>query len=436
MSATHKTTTEILAKLNIAERNEMQLQAQAAFDKHKDMVLLSPTGSGKTLAFLLPLVAALDPSISEIQALIIAPTRELAMQIEQVARSMGSGYKTNVVYGGRSGSQDRRDIETRPAILVGTPGRITDHLDRGAFATKHIKTLVLDEFDKSLEIGFETEMIALLDNLPAVKQKILTSATQAVDIPVYAQLNEPIRIDFLATKTSKLKEILTIAPRDEKLPHLLKVLQHIGNVPGIIFCNFKDTIAGVAAFLAEQEISHGVFFGGLEQRDRESALIKFRNGTHQILLATDLAARGIDVPELGFILHYELPDREEEYIHRNGRTARMHAEGTAYIVAQKGQEIPEYMPKIEELKPKGGKNLKPSEWSTLFISGGKKDKVSKGDVAGMLMKQGGLAPYEVGIIESKLECSFVAVKKEKVKQAIAKTNNTRLKKKKVRVNEY
>lgn len=436
MSATYKTTAEILAKLNIAERNEMQMQAQAAFDKSNDIILLSPTGSGKTLAFLLPLVASLDPNVSEVQALIIAPTRELAMQIEQVARSMGSGYKTNVVYGGRSGSQDRRDIETRPAILVGTPGRIADHLDRGAFATEHIKTLILDEFDKSLEIGFEAEMISVIDHLSFLEKKILTSATQAVDIPVYAQLKNPVRIDFLATQSSKLKEVLTVAPAGDKLPHLLKLLQHIGNVPGIIFCNFKDTIAGVAAFLEENGVSHGVFYGGLEQRDREGALIKFRNGTHQILLATDLAARGIDVPELGFIIHYELPDREEEYIHRNGRTARMNAEGTAYILAQKGQEVPEYMPGIEELKPTGGKKLQASEWATLFISGGKKDKVSKGDVAGLLMKQGGLKPYEVGIIESKLECSFVAVKKEKVREAIAKTNNTRLKKKKVRVNVY
>lgn len=436
MSVTHKTTTEILAKLRIDQLNDMQLQALSAFEKPNDMVLLSPTGSGKTLAFLLPLVASLDPTIAEIQALVIAPTRELAMQIEQVARSMGSGYKTNVVYGGRSGSQDRRDIDTRPAILVGTPGRVADHLARQAFATAHIKILILDEFDKSLEIGFETEMIDILDLLPAVEKKILTSATQALEIPSYVQLNNPLRIDFVATKTSKLKEILTIAPKEEKLPHLLKLLQHIGNVPGIIFCNFKDTIAGVSEFLTNHDVSHGIFYGGLEQRDRESALIKFRNGTHQILLATDLAARGIDVPELGFIVHYELPSREEEYIHRNGRTARMNAEGSAYILAQKGQEVPEYMPELEQLNPTSSKKLLPSPWATLFISGGKKDKVSKGDVAGLLMKQGELASFEVGMIETKLECTFVAVRREKAHQAILKTNNTRLKKKKVRVLLY
>ncbi|MDB4174046.1 DEAD/DEAH box helicase [Bacteroidia bacterium] len=431
-----KTQAEILNKLGIAQCNEMQLQTQSAFAKQNDIVLLSPTGSGKTLAFLLPLVQSLNPEIKEIQAIIIAPTRELAIQIEQVARSMGSGHKTNVVYGGRSSSQDRRDIETRPAILVGTPGRIADHLHRGAFETRHIKTLILDEFDKSLEIGFEGEMIAIIDHLSAVEKKILTSATQAVDIPTYTQLNHPINVNFLATQESKLTESLTVAPYGEKLPHLIQTLQHIGNVPGIIFCNFKDTIGAVSDFLSQHSVSHGVFYGGLEQRDRESALIKFRNGTHQVLLATDLAARGIDVPELGFILHYELPSRKEEYIHRNGRTARMNAEGTAYILAQKGQEVPEYMPDIPETKLASNKALQPSEWATLFISGGKKDKISKGDVAGLMMKQAGLKPYEVGFIESKLECTFVAIKKERTKDVIAKTNNTRLKRKKVRVTPY
>ncbi len=436
MSATHKSTAQILKKLNITELNEMQLQAQSAFEKSKDIILLSPTGSGKTLAFLLPLVASLDPTVEEIQAIIIAPTRELAMQIEQVARSMGSGYKTNVVYGGRSGSQDRRDIATRPAILVGTPGRIADHLEREAFTTANIKTLVLDEFDKSLEIGFENEMIAILDQLTSVSKKILTSATEAVAIPAYAQLNDPILINFLATGSSKLKEQLVVAPRGEKLTALSKLLQHIGQVPGVIFCNFKDTIGGVAEFLSEQHISFGVFYGGLEQKDREGALIKFRNGTHQLLLATDLAARGIDIPEIGFIIHFELPQREEEYIHRNGRTARMDAKGTAYILGEKGQEVPEYLPEVEEIQPQGDRKIQSSEWTTLFISGGKKDKISKGDVAGLLIKQGGLAPFEVGVIEAKLDCTFVAVKKEKAKQAIQKTNNTRLKKKKVRVNQY
>ncbi|MGB0851570.1 MAG: helicase-related protein, partial [Bacteroidia bacterium] len=377
---------------------------------------------------------SINPNKAEVQGLIIAPTRELAIQIEQVLRDMGTGYKTNVVYGGRSGSQDRRDMETRPAILVGTPGRVADHLRRGAFDTSYIQMLVLDEFDKSLEIGFEGEMIEILDSLPHLKKKVLTSATQEFKVPAFVGLNNPGRINYLHEAVQKL-EVKKIVVNHDLLEGLSDSLKAIGNKPGIIFCNYKDTIAGISEFLTSKNISHGLFYGGLEQKDRERALIKFRNGTHQLLLATDLAARGIDVPEIKFIIHYELPHREQEFTHRNGRTARMNSDGTAYVLARKNSLVPEYMPDLEDANLAGGKELKPSEWTTLYITGGKKDKVSKGDIAGLMMKQAGLKPYEVGRIEIKLDCAFVSVHKTKLKQAISKTNNTRIKKKKVRVSE-
>ncbi|MGB1037880.1 MAG: DEAD/DEAH box helicase [Bacteroidia bacterium] len=429
-----KTQEQVLAKLGIEKLNQMQLEAQSTIAEHEGTVLLSPTGTGKTVAFLLPLLAQLNPDISEIQSIIIAPTRELAIQIEQVLRDMGTGYKTNVVYGGRSGSQDRRDMETRPAILVGTPGRVADHLRRGAFDTSYIQMLVLDEFDKSLEIGFEGEMIEILDSLPHLKKKVLTSATQEFKVPAFVGLNNPGRINYLHEAVQKL-EVKKIVVNHDLLEGLSDSLKAIGNKPGIIFCNYKDTIAGISEFLTSKNISHGLFYGGLEQKDRERALIKFRNGTHQLLLATDLAARGIDVPEIKFIIHYELPHREQEFTHRNGRTARMNSDGTAYVLARKNSLVPEYMPDLEDANLAGGKELKPSEWTTLYITGGKKDKVSKGDIAGLMMKQAGLKPYEVGRIEIKLDCSFVSVHKTKLKQAISKTNNTRIKKKKVRVSE-
>ena len=429
-----KTEAEILAKLGIEKLNPMQLEAQTVIAENDGTVLLSPTGTGKTVAFLMPLIAHLNPEISELQAIIIAPTRELAIQIEQVLRNMGTGYKTNVVYGGRSGSQDRRDMETRPTILVGTPGRVADHLRREFFDNEHIKMLVLDEFDKSLEIGFEGEMIEILDSLPHIKKKILTSATQEFNVPAFVGLNNPGRINYLHEAVQKL-EIKKIIVGKDLLEGLADSLKAIGNKPGIIFCNYKDTIAGISEFITSKDISHGLFYGGLEQIDRERALIKFRNGTHQLLLATDLAARGIDVPEIKFIIHYELPYKEKEFTHRNGRTARMNAEGTAYVLTRKGAQLPDYMPELEDANLAGGKDLKPSEWTTLYITGGKKDKISKGDIAGLFMKQAGLEPYEVGHIEIKLDSTFVSVHKTQLSKAIAKTNNTRVKKKKVRVSE-
>jgi superfamily II DNA/RNA helicase len=320
-------------------------------------------------------------------------------------------------------------------------GRIADHLRREAFETKFIKTLVLDEFDKSLEIGFEGEMKEILNILPKIEKKILTSATNGVQIPSFVNLKSPLTIDYLQgsqnknTKSSDLKIRLVASPSKDKLDTLLELLAHIGNENGIIFCNYKDSIERISNFLAENNISYGTFFGGMEQVERERALIKFRNGTHKILLSTDLAARGIDVPELNFIIHYHLPQRNEEFTHRNGRTARMNSKGTAYVLHYEYEDLPDFIEELNLQNQNLNENQLPnsSEWLTLYISGGRKDKISKGDVAGLFFKQGGLEKHELGIIELKQDCAFVAVPKHKVSEIISKTNNSRLKKKKVRI---
>lgn len=433
MSTPQKSHSEILSKLGIQQLNPMQLAAEKAIKSSNEIILLSPTGTGKTLAFLLPLIEELDPTLDEIQLVIIVPSRELAIQIEQVMREMGTGYKVNAVYGGRAGSKDRIEIKHRPAVLVGTPGRIADHLRREAFETSFIKTLVLDEFDKSLEIGFESEMMDILHLLPRVKKMILTSATYGVEIPRFVGLKAPVTVDFLEEKITQLQIKKVLSPTKDKLETLLDLLSHLGNQNGIIFCNFKDSIERVSDFLSEHEISHGTFHGGMEQTDRERSLIKFRNGTHQILLATDLAARGIDVPEIKFIIHYHLPVRSEEFIHRNGRTARMNNEGTAYVLHYEKDSLPDFIGNLPEEKLIPSPLPDPSEWSTLFVSGGRKDKISKGDIAGLFFKQGGLTKEGLGIIELKTDCAFVAVKTSMLETLLPKVNNLKLKEKKVRV---
>lgn len=434
MSSTIKSQANILAKLNIEKLNPMQEEAFAAIQSSNDVIVLSPTGSGKTLAFLLPIIDELDKNCAEIQVLILVPTRELAMQIEQVAREMGTGFKVNAVYGGRAGSKDKIDLKHRPAILIGTPGRVADRIYRDSFSTDFIKTVVFDEFDKSLEIGFEKEMQEIMLSLPQVKKRILTSATKRVSVPVFVGLRNPVQLNYLSEENTQLKQKVVVSPTKDKLSTLLDTLNHIGNEPGIIFCNFKDTIQEVSDFLTGNNINHGVFYGGLEQIDRERALMKFRNGTHQLLLATDLAARGLDIPELNFILHFELPNRNEEFIHRNGRTARMNSDGTAYILKWKNELLPDFITNadVEELKPT--KKLTPSNWVTVFVSGGRKDKISKGDIAGLFFKQGQLSKDEVGVIEIKQDCAFVAIHKLKVNQLVQLVDNSKLKTKKVRVN--
>lgn len=433
MTDRNKDQQSILDKLGIQELNQMQQDAHKAIRTHSEIVLLSPTGTGKTLAFLLPIIADLDPDYQEVQVLILVPSRELAIQIEQVTREMGSGFKTNAVYGGRVGTKDKIELTHPSAILIGTPGRIADHMRRQTVSTKRIKTLVLDEFDKSLEVGFEKEMMEIVEALPAIEKKILTSATQNIEIPEFVGIKNAERLDYLH-EVPKLLTIKTIvSPSKDKLNTLVKLLAYVGDASGIIFCNFKETIQYVSDFLSENHIPHTCFYGGLEQIDRERALIKFRNGTHRLLVATDLAARGIDVPEMDFIIHYQLPPKEREFIHRNGRTARMHSNGTAYVLKWENENLPDFIKGAEEQEIKAIHAPGKSKWATLFVSGGKKDKISKGDIAGLFFKLGNLDKDELGAIELKQDCAFVAVPATKSAELIKQLNNSKLKKKKVRV---
>ncbi|WP_375239837.1 DEAD/DEAH box helicase [Aurantibacter sp.] len=424
----------ILDKLNISALNPMQEEALLSITSVENTVLLSPTGTGKTLAFLLPTLQTLDIKSKHVQLLILVPSRELAIQIEQVIREMGTGFKANAVYGGRHFSKDKIELAHEPAILIGTPGRVADHLRRKTFSVNQLKTLILDEFDKSLEVGFEEEMSQIISSLPFIKRRILTSATKDMQIPRFVGLKDEIIIDYLGTSKASKLEIKTVISQDKnKLNTLVDILQSIGNKPGIIFCNYKDTISFVSDYLNKNNIPHGTFYGAMEQVDRERALIKFRNGTHQVIIATDLAARGLDIPELNYIIHYQLPLKAEEFTHRNGRTARMNSEGTSYVLQWEKETLPDFIeaPILTDLESKNEEIT--TNWSTLFISGGRKDKISKGDIAGLFFKQGNLEKNELGIIELKQDCAFISVPKLKAQDLIEKTNNTRLKKKKVRV---
>jgi superfamily II DNA/RNA helicase len=429
-----KTQEDILAKLQIEALNPMQIEAVSVIKKNTNTILLSPTGTGKTLAFSLPLLDLLDPKSKEVQALILVPSRELAIQIEQVIRSMGSGYKVNAVYGGRPMSKDKIELKHVPAILIGTPGRISDHFANNRFSKDYIKTLILDEFDKSLEVGFEYEMRNIINQLSTLDKRILTSATQGVEIPDFVKLKEPRTINYLKGKRiSQLNFQTVVSPNKSKLKTLVDLVEHIGNEPGIVFCNLKDTITQLSSFLEKKEVSHACFSGGMEQKDRERALIKFRNGTCQLLIATDLAARGIDIPEMKFIIHYELPKHQEEFIHRNGRTARVNEKGTAYILKWENERLPDFIKASKGINISKKAKFEPQYWETLFISGGRKDKISKGDIAGLFFKKGGISKEQLGTIELKPDCAFVAIPLVLADELVEKLNNVRLKKKKVRV---
>jgi superfamily II DNA/RNA helicase len=427
----------ILSNLKIKALNEMQLASLNACKNHNDITLLSVTGSGKTIAFLLPIVLQLDADNKNTQAIIIVPSRELAQQIEQVFKLMGTEHKVTCCYGGHKREIEENNLIQPPAVLIGTPGRLSDHIRRGNVTTDTITTLVLDEFDKSLELGFDDEMSYIISHLPAIQKRILTSATQAEEIPDFVGLNEPTILDFLsdAPKTEALAIKMVHSPDKDKVDTLFQLICYLGNRSTIVFCNHRESVERTSNMLKEKGIVNEFYHGAMEQNERDSALCKFRNGSTNVLVTTDLAARGLDIPNIRYIIHYHLPHTEDIFTHRNGRTARMDASGTAILILSDEEKMPQYIQdETEEIKLIETYPIpdKP-QWATLFIAAGKKDKVNKIDIVGFLTQKGQLKKEDIGLIEVKDFSSFVAVRKHNVGAALQLVKNEKIKNKRVRI---
>jgi superfamily II DNA/RNA helicase len=423
-----------LENLRINALNEMQHAALNAAAK-SDMILLAPTGSGKTLGFLLPIFNLLDADTPLVQVLIMVPSRELALQIEQVFRAIGSGFKVSCCYGGHATKIEKNNLIQPPAVLIGTPGRIAYHLRNGNFKTGAIHTLILDEFDKALEFGFQTDMAAIIGQLEHLKKRILTSATKMEQIPAFTGVNNPTVIDFLSNKTNipdlKLKAVMS--PAADKLDTLFALICKIGSKATLVFCNHREAVDRISDLLWDRGIVHDVFHGGMEQDDRERALLKFRNGSHRLLITTDLASRGLDIPEIEYVIHYQLPHNEEAFVHRNGRTARMHAKGTSYLILTEDEKL-SYIPQPEiEGLPDKIKLPEPAPWVTLYIAAGKKDKINKVDIVGLLLQKGKLAKDELGLIEVLDHSSYAAVKREKIEKLVQLIKAEKIKNKKIKI---
>ena len=425
---------DVLARIGITQLNEMQ-EAVMRLENRKDLILLSPTGSGKTLAFLLPLLSQLKAE-ERVQALVVAPSRELALQIEAVFRSLGTGMKVSCCYGGHPFQMEKRSLEHPPVLLVGTPGRLLDHIEKGNLNLSDVHTLVLDEFDKSLEMKFTTEMKKIISHIPCVKRRILTSATESIEIPSFVGLNYPERISFLTARKSVkgLKLYKVESPGKDKLDTLYALLGELSGESALVFCNYRESVERVSDFLTRKHVFNIGFHGGMEQVDREQRLALLRNGSVNIFVSTDLAARGLDIPEVRHIIHYHLPLSEESFVHRNGRTARMNKEGASYVILNESETLPEYIspePKEFFLSAQPKKPNLP-DWETLVISRGKRDKVSKKDIVGFLCQKGKLEMEDVGIIEIFEASSFVAVKRGKKKALLPLIQTEKIKNLKAR----
>jgi len=441
-------TQKILTKLRITELNEMQQHAaEAILGSDGDVVLLSPTGTGKTLAYLLPLVQLLDQSLTPNpspkgegdlvapQALVITPGRELALQSDNVLKSMGCGLRSTACYGGRAAMDEHKVLkEVRPQIVFGTPGRLNDHLDKENISRYGIRYLVIDEFDKCLEMGFQAEMEKLIKSLPGLQRRILLSATNTEEIPQFVNMSKKgTLIDFLPDdeQTSERITLYEVhSPQKDKLETLKQLLLSFGDASSIVFLNYRESVERVNSYLVEQGFTTSCFHGGLEQRQREDALYRFSNGSANVLVSTDLASRGLDIPNIENIIHYHLPESEDGYIHRVGRTARWDATGRSFFILNSEEHIPEYVEgdvvPYAEAVPQLTEPAQP-KMATIYIGKGKKDKISKGDIVGFLCKSGGLKADEIGRIDVKDRYAYVAVKRQKLQQVLRQTRGEKIK---------
>jgi len=428
----------IEARFGITELNEMQRAAMESIPKPNDVVLISPTGSGKTLAFLLPILQLLDKEANHVQVLVLVPTRELAIQIEKVFKQMGTAFKINCCYGGHAVGVEENNLKHPPALLVGTPGRIAHHLRRKNLSLAQTQSLVLDEFDKSLEFGFAEEMEFILSHCRRLSKRILISATELKEIPAFVGITKSVTLNF-TTDHPQMKSSLEMktvrVTGDDKIEALVLLLGKIGTKSTIVFCNHREAVMRISEQLSLHGIDHGYYHGGLEQIDREKVLIKLRNGSIDLLISTDLASRGLDIPEIEVVIHYQMPATEDVMIHRNGRTARMNAGGTAYFLIDKDEHLPEFLTTKPQEEPLPHELIRrPSTpWKTLYISAGKKDKINKMDIVGMLLQKGQLQKDELGKIEVLDYSAYAAVKADKLSRTLQLIKEEKIKGKKVKM---
>lgn len=428
-------------RLGITELNDMQKKMMAKASEPHDIILLSPTGSGKTLAFTLPVMKLMKPTTGRVQCVVIAPSRELVVQIAGVMREVARDFRVIALYGGHSVEDEVNSLKVVPDIIVSTPGRLLDHAVRRNVDLLPVRILVLDEFDKSLELGFEEEMGKIVKRMKNVSRFILTSATNADVLPEFLNLESPVTLDFLGNNSglrSRMKVHRVDSDGKDKLDSLLSLLHNINCgeevEKSIIFVNHRESAERVAEFLRKKGVSAVLYHGALDQRERETALALFNNGSRPILVATDLAARGLDIEKVSSVIHYHQPLTPEAYTHRNGRTARVEEEGDVYLLIGPEEEVKEFVNFDDEfaLDTSIRGNVS-SKFMTLYVSAGKREKVSRGDILGFLVKECGVEPVNIGKINVYDHYSLVAVRERAVPALLNASSGKKLKGEKRRI---
>ena len=427
--------TEVLKRIKIDALNPMQQEMWAVGEKNNDMILLSPTGSGKTLAYMFPLCRHINIDSEKLQVVVVMPSRELAQQSEEVLKSLRLPIRSMSVYGGRPAMEEHRRLrEIKPQVLFATPGRLLDHIEKENISLAAVNMVVVDEFDKSLELGFSREMEGLAVRLPRKGVKrVYLSATDVTGETVFQSFvggNKLHRLDYSAThkigNRCSLYEVSS--PRKDKLQTLGELLTFIGGRPTIVFVGHRESVGRIAGYLDDLGFYVESYHGGLDQEQRERSLYKFRSGSSNILVSTDLAARGLDIPEVEAVIHYHLPLTEDVFTHRCGRATRWENVGESYLLRGPEETLPAFLPTVEKIQelPTEVKPTAPI-WTTLYIGCGKKEKLSKVDIVGLLCKKGGLRSEEIGKIDVKEHKSYVAVVRKKVRSLLNNIKGEKIK---------
>lgn len=428
-------TNDITIKMGIDNLNDMQNAVIEAIETtNNNLMVLSATGSGKTLAYLLPLLKLIDTTSDNLQAIVVVPGRELAIQSLNVLKSLVTLVRGYACFGGRPPMDEHRQICTlSPHILFTTPGRINDHIDKNNVDVTTLKWVIIDEFDKCLEMGFQKEMSYLINKLPENSRQILLSATPAEEIHKQNFISKDYSIiNFLSPNeqiSTRLQNFQVKSPQKDKLEILNKILCQLGSDKTIVFLNYRDGVERTANYLKENGFILSKYHGGLAQKEREIELYRFFNGSANILVSTDLAARGLDIPNVKNIIHYHLPETTDSFIHRVGRTARWDATGKSFFILSPSEQIPSFVDSniLEYTLSQTFFTIPRPSMATIYIGKGKKNKISKGDIVGFLCKKADLNIKEIGRIDVKDYYAYAAVPSEKIEEILKKLYGEKIK---------